>query len=306
MAVAVRSTPSFLPLRERGRAWWALGGCLLLALVLRAPYLSTGLGLDEGGVAFIAKNWPSGDGSLYGSYWLDRPPLLVALYRVAVLGGDTGVRVLGALAALALVTVVTMLAREVAGQRAGLIAGLLAALLTGSVVISAVYTPGELLAAVPSALSVLCLVLAHRRRRARWVFAAGLLAAAALLIKQSFLDAGLAGLAFVVASGVVDRDVRVRWPLVYATGAAMPMVARTRTCCRAPRKRRERVGGVGSWVLRSAGAPRRAGPTAAAAGLRWRPVSVLSSSCVSSAGTARRRRPEAVLRRRLRARRGRR
>ena len=101
MAVAVRSTTSFL-LRERGRAWWALVGCLALALVLRAPYLSSGLGLDEGGVAFIAKNWPSGDGSLYGSYWLDRPPLLVALYRVAVLGGDTGVRVLGALAALAL------------------------------------------------------------------------------------------------------------------------------------------------------------------------------------------------------------
>ena len=88
-------------------------------------------------------------------------------------------RVLGALAALALVTAIALLAREVAGRRAGVIAGLLAALLTGSFALGAVYTPGELLAAVPSTLSVLCLVLAHRRRGARWVFAAGLLAAAA-------------------------------------------------------------------------------------------------------------------------------
>ena len=52
---------------------------------------------------FIARQWPGGHGSLYGAYWLDRPPLLVALYKLAVLGGDAGVRVLGAVAALALV-----------------------------------------------------------------------------------------------------------------------------------------------------------------------------------------------------------
>ncbi len=225
MVVDVSTAPSLAQLRQRGRAWWGLGGCLLLALVLRAPYLSTGLGRDEGGVAFIARNWPGGHGALYGSYWLDRPPLLVAVYKVAVLGGDTGVRVLGALAALALVTAITLLARAVAGQVAGLIAGLLAALLTGSLAIGAVYTPGELIAAVPSTLSILCLVLAHRRRAARLVFAAGLLAAAAVLIKQSFLDAGLAGVAFVAASGVVDRDLRVRWPLAYGAGVAIPVAA---------------------------------------------------------------------------------
>ncbi|MGZ8648116.1 MAG: glycosyltransferase family 39 protein, partial [Solirubrobacteraceae bacterium] len=226
MAVAVRSPrPAVPPVLIPGRAGWALGGCLLLALALRAPYLSTSLGRDEGGVAFIARNWPSGHGSLYGSYWLDRPPLLVALYKLAVVAGDTGVRVLGALAALALVTAIARLGREVAGRRAGLIAGLLAALLTGSVAIGGVHTPAELLAAVPSTLSVLSLVLAHRRRRARWLFAAGLLAVAALLIKQSFLDAGVAGLAFVVASGVAGRGVRVRWPLAYAAGAALPIAA---------------------------------------------------------------------------------
>jgi hypothetical protein len=88
-----------------------------------------------------------------------------------------------------------------------------------------VATPAELLAALPSALSVLCLVLAHRRREGRLVFAAGVLAAAAVLTKQSFLDAGAAGVAFVVVTGVVNRELRVRWPLAYAAGAGIPLVA---------------------------------------------------------------------------------
>ena len=49
-----------------------------------------------------------GHGSLYGAYWLDRPPLLVALYKLAVTGGAVGIRVLGALAALALVAATTL------------------------------------------------------------------------------------------------------------------------------------------------------------------------------------------------------
>src|SRR4051794_24246529 len=190
---------------ERQRTGWALAGCLLLAALLRAPYVSAPLGLDEGGIAYIAQRWPAGDGWLYGSYWLDRPPLLVGLFKVAVLGGDRGVRVLGALAAMALVVGVAQLGRSLAGQRAGLIAGLLAALLSGSVAISAVYTPGELLAAVPSTLSVLCLVLAHRRRQAGLLLVAGALAAGAALTKQSFLDAGVAGVAFVAVSAALDR-----------------------------------------------------------------------------------------------------
>jgi Dolichyl-phosphate-mannose-protein mannosyltransferase len=198
---------------------------VLLALLLRAPYASAPLGLDEGGIAYIAERWPGGHGSLYGSYWLDRPPLLVGLFKVAVLGGDRGVRVLGALAAMALVVGVAQLGRALAGRRAGLIAGLLAALLSGSVAINAVYTPGELLAAVPSTLSVLCLVLAHRRRRAGPLLVAGALAAGAALTKQSFLDAGVAGVAFVGVSAAVDRRRRVRWPLTYAAGAAIPLGA---------------------------------------------------------------------------------
>jgi hypothetical protein len=210
---------------ERLRTWWALGGCLLLALVLRVPYLSTPLGRDEGGLAYIAQHWPGGHGSLYGSYWVDRPPLLILLFKVAALGGEGGVRALGALAAVALVTGVALLARAVAGSRASWIAGLLAALLSGSVSIGSIFTPGEMLAVVPSTFSVLCLVLAHRSRQTRFVVAAGALAVGAALIKQSFLDAGFAGVAFIAVSAAVDRDVRLRWPLAYVAGAAVPLAA---------------------------------------------------------------------------------
>ena len=207
---------------ERQGAWWTLGGCLVVALLMRAPYFSVPLGRDEGGLAFIARQWEGG--SLYGDYWVDRPPLLLALFKLAVLGGDDGVRVLGALTAVVLVVVIALLARAVAGARAGMIAGLLAAMLTGSISMGAVYTPGELLAAVPSTLSVLCLVLAHRSREHRYVIAAGALAVGAVLVKQSFLDAGFAGAVFVAASAVSDRAVRVRWPIAYAAGAAIPLV----------------------------------------------------------------------------------
>ena len=196
---------------QRARsAWIAPAACVLLALALRAPYAGTGLGSDEGGIAFIARQWPGGHGSLYGAYWLDRPPLLVALFKVAALGGDLGVRALGAAAAVALVLAVWRLGVAVAGEEVGRTAALLAAMLTGSVAIAAVFTPAELLAAVPSTLSVLCLV----RRR---LFAAGLLAVTALMIKQSFLDAGVAGLAFLIVSR------RTRWWLEYAAGAAIPV-----------------------------------------------------------------------------------
>jgi hypothetical protein len=206
------------------RTWWILGGCLVLLLVLRAPYLTAPLGRDEAGLTYVAGHWSAGHGTfLYGAYWLDRPPLLVGLFKVAEVGGDHGVRALGALAAAALVVAITLLARAVAGPRAGWIAGLLAAFLAGSVSLGAVYTPGELLAAVPSTLSVLCLVHAHRSRQARFVVAAGALAVGAALIKQSFLDAGAAGVAFVAVSAAVDRDVRLRWPLAYVAGAAIPL-----------------------------------------------------------------------------------
>ena len=205
---------------------WAVAGGVGLTLLLRAPYLGSPLGVDEGGLAYIAQHWSQAGSSLYGNYWIDRPPLLLVLFKLAVLGGDLGVRFLGILAAGALVVAVALVTRTIAGERAGRVAALVAAVLSGSVAIHAVYTPGELLAVVPSTFSVLCLLRVLRRGRARWLIGAGVLAVSAALIKQSFLDAGVAGAVFLMVCALRrdESGFRGSWPAAYLAGVAFPLL----------------------------------------------------------------------------------
>ena len=126
-----QSAVAGVPVAERRRTRLVLAGALVLCLGLRLLYIGVPLGVDEGGVAFIAKAWGTGHGSLYGAYWLDRPPLLVALYKLGVLGGALGIRVLAALAALALVAATAAVTHAVAGDRAARVAALLSAGLAG-------------------------------------------------------------------------------------------------------------------------------------------------------------------------------
>ncbi|MEA2459135.1 MAG: hypothetical protein QOC95_2107, partial [Thermoleophilaceae bacterium] len=157
-------------------------------MVLRAPWFHAALGLDEGGVAMIARSWHTGGPFAYGSYFLDRPPLLVGLYAIFGSVGPGGIRVLGALAAASLVTLTTLLAVRLGGRAAAPWAAGIAAVMASSSELTSVFTPAELLAAVPSCASILLLVIAlERDRRRLWLLAgAGLLAASALLVKQSF------------------------------------------------------------------------------------------------------------------------
>jgi 4-amino-4-deoxy-L-arabinose transferase-like glycosyltransferase len=229
----------------------------VLAILLRAPYAGVPLGVDEGGYAYVARAWSGLAGpSLYGHYWVDRPPLLLLAFRAAVTGGAVGIRVLGALAALGLVAAVYALARAACGPRVAAVAGLLAAVLSGSAAIDAVYTPGELLAAVPSTLSVTALVLAHRRSAPKWLVPAGVLAVAALLIKQSSIDAVLAGVVF-VAWAARSRERRT-WPRPFALGVLLAL------------------GALGAWMaLAGVGAGALAD---ALLGFRIHALSILSSS----------------------------
>lgn len=204
----------------------AVAGCVLLAVALRLPYLHVPLGVDEGGVAAIARQWPGGaHGSLYGGAWLDRPPLLLLVYKLGLIWGAAGIRWIATLAAAVLVVVVALIGHLLGGRKTALTASVLAAVLTGSGAMRAVYQPAELFAAVPAAASILCLLLARRRGDVRWLLGAGALAVAAALVKQSFLDAGLAGAVFLVATGVVERRVPWRAVVAYGVGAALPIAA---------------------------------------------------------------------------------
>lgn len=180
-----------------------LTGALLLTVLLRAPWLGTPLGNDEGGLAFIAGAGRGGGPFMYGEYFIDRPPLLLAVFRLAAeMSGTATVRTIGVLAALAGVTITALLARAIAGETAARLAGVLAAILMSSVALGSVFTPAELLAVLPSALSVLLVWRGTRDAAGRpgLLFAAGFLAISALLVKQSFGDALLAGVACLTAT----------------------------------------------------------------------------------------------------------
>lgn len=194
--------------------WAWILAAVVLSLLLRAPWFGAPLGNDEGGLTYIAAHWQAGGPDLYGHYFIDRPPLLLGAFRIAAeAGGEPAVRAIGGVAAALLVLVTGFLAREVGGTRAGIWAGGIAAVLGSSVLLGSVYTPAELLAVLPSAGSVLLLLKAKRvtRRRLLLAFGAGLLAAAALLVKQSFGDALVAGIAFVAVSAYLERRDRRRW-----------------------------------------------------------------------------------------------
>jgi hypothetical protein len=193
----------------RHRVALSIGFGIVVALLLRAPWHDAALGRDEGGVAMVARDWHGGGPFAYGSLFLDRPPLLVALYRLFGTGHD-GIRVLGALAAAVLVVTSTLLAVRLGGRRAAPWAAGIAAVLASSYAIRSVFTPAELLAAVPASASVLLLLVAlERESRRLWFFAgAGALAATALLVKQSFGDALVAGVVALAAGKLLGLSWR--------------------------------------------------------------------------------------------------
>jgi hypothetical protein len=167
-------------------------------VVLRLPLLGAPEGADEGGYLAVARQWHGAGPSLYGHYWVDRPPLLITLFQLcSALGGMPAVRVLGALAAAVAVLGVAEAARLLAGGRAAVAGAGLATALFVSPQLGTVQVNGELLSAPFVAWSVALWLRAvpvggggqpGRRRAAASALGAGALAASALLVKQNMVD----------------------------------------------------------------------------------------------------------------------
>lgn len=197
----------------------ALGTVALRLAMLRAP-----LSADESGFLQVARHWHRGGGSLYGPYFVDRPPLLLELFKVADLfGGIVAWRLIGALAAAATVVCVAMAGRRLAGSTAGRWAAVTAGALMVSPLLGTVVPNGELLAApfvaggFWAAVATVSTAPGHRRTRTGWV--AGGCAVAAVLVKQNMLDV----IVFAVALGVVVawRQPEQRLRLLRDAGSAL-------------------------------------------------------------------------------------
>ena len=83
---------------------WTIAIAAAAAFLLRLPGLTRPIRADEAGFLMVARAWDAGGASVYGPYFVDRPPLLVATYGWSDdLGGPLFIRVVGALACALLV-----------------------------------------------------------------------------------------------------------------------------------------------------------------------------------------------------------
>ena len=170
----------------------------LAAGAYRLPFLGIPLSSDEGGYLVAASQWTAGT-STYGDHFVDRPPLIMAVFALAdTLGGTLPLRLLG----VAVVVVSVLLA----GRLGGAWAAATAAVLLAMPLFDTFPVNGELLS-VPLVLGgVLALVRAERAGGTalqHWATAlAGVLAACGFLVKQNVVDV------FVVAAVLLLAQAR--------------------------------------------------------------------------------------------------
>jgi hypothetical protein len=184
----------------------------LAAGLARLPSLSTPLTPDEGGFLMVAAQWRPGT-SLYGDYWVDRPPLLITLLEPVARWSHAGVglHLLGVVAVVASTLLAARLAALLSpGRRWAPVLGAAtaAAFLVCPLFGAATEVDGELLG-VPFVLAslVACLTAARdrpRASRAAWWALAGATAVAAAGVKQSLGD-GFVGAATVLVWLVAGR-----------------------------------------------------------------------------------------------------
>lgn len=200
-----------------------------LAVLARLPALTRPVRADEAGFLLVAAAWDPLPDSLFGPYWVDRPPPLIAVFgAVDALGGVTTLRLLGALVAGLSVLLAAAVAGTVSGPRATVWTAALTAALLSNPMIDIVSVKGELLA-LPCVLgSMLLTLLAVRRRSWPAALAAGAAGALAIGLKQN-LATGLlfAAVLLLVAWRTGRLDGRTTAALTGAglAGAAVPVLA---------------------------------------------------------------------------------
>lgn len=243
--VLVRSSTSDLatvPYRRRRRGWAIGGVCLAAAAAMAAwlPFMDRPLSPDEAGFLLLAQQWRPGS-SLYGNYWVDRPPLLLWLFDIAHHWGPhphptdgltvPTVKLMGAaasgLAVLLTGVVATLCAPDQRWARRGTV--ITAAALLSSPLLGMPETDGEVLA-IPFVLAgIACLVAAARRgwdvRTAVLTAAAGASAVCAALIKQNMVDVFVFALVLLLVARPALLRWRVRLSVFLASSLSVLLVA---------------------------------------------------------------------------------
>jgi hypothetical protein len=196
-----------------------------VAALLRVPFLTAGLGPDEGGYAYVATQWARG-ARLYGTAWVDRPQGLLVAYRLLLdIGHSAWAIRLGALLFACGITLLLGVAGWVlAGPWAGAAAAVVFAVVGVAPHLQGFTFNGELAAALPVTGAVTASLAWRRGPRPRWLIVAGVAAGLGVLMKQSGFDGLIVALAVVLAHEGGARRRRAN-AAVLATGAAVPLAA---------------------------------------------------------------------------------
>ena len=197
------------PLAAPQRYPWAVVlVAMAMSIALRARFIFTPLTSDEGGYLTVARAWASGR-RLYDQTWVDRPQGLVLLFRVwddLTGGSGPAIRVMAILFGCGAVIAVGYVAFALGGPRAAATAAMFVAVASANARIEGFLANGELLAgAIGAAGIALACAYLFRGRALRWWFAAGVLAGAAISLKQSGCDGALAVIVVLLA-GVLTRE----------------------------------------------------------------------------------------------------
>lgn len=191
----------------------------------RLVMFRTHAGGDEAGFLMVGAGWHDGS-TLYGDYWVDRPPLLLWITDLA--GTLTGLRLLGLLASVLAVLGIAWAAHVARGPVAARWAAGAAALFGVAQWLGVARVNGEMLATPFVAWSI-ALTLYAVLRATTWrtpaAIAAGVLAMCALAIKQSIVEAFVFAIALSAAVAVSRPETRRVVVRVLAWGALGGLVA---------------------------------------------------------------------------------
>lgn len=217
-----------------------VGGLAVLAMLLRFPGLMWPIRPDEAGFTLVARAWHPEPDSLYGTYWVDRPPPLIALIKLSdLIGGALFIRVVAALGCALLVVAAARTAYLIAGERAARWTAIATAAVTANTMIDSVAAKGEILG-IPIVVTSFWLALEALRMLDRsppkallLAAGSGLLGMLAVGLKQNMVT----GLAF---GGVVLLVSAVRKEITWGAftklaaaallGAAIPLAATIGWC----------------------------------------------------------------------------
>lgn len=214
---------------------------MIAVLVGRVPSLQWPLRPDEAGFLLVARAWHPQPDSMFGTYWVDRPPPIIALFGLSDwIGGAYFIRVFAALGAVLLVLASAGTARRLGeyvgardADRIGAWVAVATAALTSHAAIDSVAAKGEILG-LPLVMSSCWFAINALMRHSRvHAAAAGALAVLAVGLKQNLFGGLVFGgvlLVGALATSRLERRDFLRLAGAAIGGALLPVVATIGWC----------------------------------------------------------------------------